>query len=107
MRSSISTNRASSLDSVYSYGLYTAMRKHCTVVLSGNGADELFTGYNGDESRLRFDRARRWLRHVPDRIYRPISARRRAEWDHIRLGSVNVPGLGARQIRSAMPKIYS
>jgi asparagine synthase (glutamine-hydrolysing) len=76
---------------VYSYGLYEEMRKHCTVVLSGNGADELFTGYIGDEALLRFDKMRRWLRHIPDWIYRRLPADSRAEWDQFRMQRNCIP----------------
>jgi asparagine synthase (glutamine-hydrolysing) len=34
---------------VYSRRLYATIKPYATVVLSGNGADELFTGYVGDE----------------------------------------------------------
>ncbi len=34
---------------VYSRRLYAAIKSRATVILSGNGADELFTGYDGDE----------------------------------------------------------
>ena len=76
---------------VYSYSLYEAMRKHCTVVLSGNGADELFTGYVGDEAVLRFDRMRGWLRHVPDWVFRRFPEDHRAEWDNIRMQQRSIP----------------
>lgn len=40
---------------VYSHRLYEVIRPYATVVLSGNGADELFTGYIGDEAGRRHD----------------------------------------------------
>jgi asparagine synthase (glutamine-hydrolysing) len=57
----------------YSHHLYQAIKPHATVVLSGNGADELFTGYVGDERIRRRDVAmtiarplRPLLRHFSD-----------------------------------------
>lgn len=50
---------------VYSRHLYEAIKPYATVVLSGNGADELFTGYIGDERARRQGMALdilRWLR---------------------------------------------
>ena len=35
---------------VYSYILYKSISEHAKVTLSGAGADEIFTGYVGDES---------------------------------------------------------
>ena len=75
---------------VYSRRLYDVMSQDCRVVLSGNGADELFTGYSGDEQLARIDRLRARLRLVPDAIYRRFPASRRGEWDHIRLDRLTV-----------------
>lgn len=47
---------------VYSLRLYQAIKPHATVVLSGNGADELFTGYIGDERLRRQDTLLRLIR---------------------------------------------
>lgn len=49
----------------YSQRLYEAIKPHATVVLSGNGADELFTGYVGNEQVYRRDRIRALARLVP------------------------------------------
>lgn len=47
---------------VYSLRLYQAIKPHATVVLTGNGADELFTGYIGDERLRRQDTVLRLLK---------------------------------------------
>jgi asparagine synthase (glutamine-hydrolysing) len=67
------------------------MHPYCRVVLSGNGADELFTGYQGDEKLRTFDGLRRRLRILPDGVYRCLPAARRAGWDHVRLGGLSIP----------------
>ncbi len=46
---------------VYSKRLYSAIKPYATVVIAGNGADELFTGYKGDE---RFARAGELLNYL-------------------------------------------
>lgn len=57
----------------YSSRLYKAIKPYATVVLSGNGADELFTGYIGDE-KVRLKgwgvEATRWLRPMASRLPR-------------------------------------
>ena len=45
----------SQLALVYSYHLYKIIKQFATVVLSGNGADELFTGYIGNEKTRLLD----------------------------------------------------
>lgn len=40
---------------VYYQRLFRAMKPYGTVILSGNGCDELFTGYLGDEKQRQFD----------------------------------------------------
>ena len=62
----------------YSRQLYAAIRPEAKVVLSGNGADELFLGYNGNEQLVAKDAAhgraswlaRWWRRNMPGGIER-------------------------------------
>lgn len=68
---------------VYSERLYRAIRPHATVVLSGNGSDELFTGYIGDEAVRRRD-----LLTGPLRPLRPLLARANRAPATLRLGAV-------------------
>lgn len=81
---------AQQLALVYSRRLYDVMGRQCRVVLSGNGADELFTGYRGDEAQWSFDRQRRWLRRIPEGLYRRVSEARRSHWNHVRLDQLTI-----------------
>jgi asparagine synthase (glutamine-hydrolysing) len=75
---------------VYSHRLHCEIGRHCRVVISGNGADELFTGYAADAGLYGFDRDRRWLRHLPPAVYRRLPASWRATWDHVRLDRLSI-----------------
>jgi asparagine synthase (glutamine-hydrolysing) len=83
---------------VYSYRLYQHMAQQCRVVLSGNGADELFTGYAGDEAQSQFDRARRWLRRLPSFAYNALPQGVRSRCDPIRLDALTMPEWGRRDM---------
>jgi asparagine synthase (glutamine-hydrolysing) len=76
---------------VYSRRLHEVMSHHCRVVLSGNGADELFTGYAADAGLHAFDRNRRWLRRIPACMYQRFGEHRRAAWNHVRLDGLTIP----------------
>ena len=95
---------------VYSRRLYAAIKPYATVVLSGNGADELFTGYSGEERQAQAGALldlirplRRWAQHlrlpalfsepVPHLFARRLRARSSASgaWtDAIRNGAIGL-----------------
>lgn len=58
---------------VYMQLLFETIKPYATVVISGNGADELFTGYIGDEMHRRRDiglKSLRWARPIAKSIVR-------------------------------------
>ena len=67
----------------YSDRLYAAIRPHAKVVLSGNGADELFLGYSGNEqltaAPLRGKLAS-WANLLPAKLRRRIATRELANY---------------------------
>ena len=83
---------------VYSRRLYEVMSRHCRVVLSGNGADELFTGYDSDAELPAFDRQRAWLRRLPDAVFRRLPRSRRNAWEPMRLDRLSIPEWARRDL---------
>jgi asparagine synthase (glutamine-hydrolysing) len=83
---------------VYARRLHQVMSERCRVVLSGNGADELFTGYAADTRLRSFDRNRRWLRRIPQYLYERLSERRRRDWNHVRLDRLTIPEWARRDM---------
>jgi len=72
---------------VYSKRLYDVMKDRCTVVLTGNGADELFLGYGGDERIVSFDRTRFWLNQIPESLFKYLPEKQRVSWNNQRLAN--------------------
>ena len=65
----------------YSQRLYDSIRPFAKVVLSGAGADELFTGYVGNERLRAKDRQRNLIRLIPSRIRGRLPPRLRSAID--------------------------
>ncbi len=85
---------------VYSRRLHDVMSERCRVVLSGNGADELFTGYTADALLPGFDRRRRWLRRIPDSAWQRLPAKNREALGHVRLDRLSIPEWARRDMRA-------
>ena len=54
----------------YGKALYQEMKKVGKVIICGNGADELFTGYNGNDSILKRDLIRFYLNLLPKPLWK-------------------------------------
>ena len=81
----------------YSDRLYAAIRPKATVVLSGNGADELFLGYTGNETLAAQEAARRCsllARMLPSRLARASRTRELADYQsaYVRANLGTYPG---------------
>lgn len=59
---------------VYAHKLYEHIKPYATVILCGNGADEIFTGYVGDEGFRKRDLRRQTLGRLPQRLLNRLGA---------------------------------
>ncbi len=95
----------------YSRALYAAIRSEAKVVLSGNGADELFLGYNGNEQLVAKDFANTpssrfanwWLKNVSGKSESHLKQRHKFfadyQTDYIRAKLGNYPEDGDTEAR--------
>jgi asparagine synthase (glutamine-hydrolysing) len=97
---------------VYSQRLYEAIKPHAKVVLSGNGADELFAGYISYESLRRNDvllKFGRWLKPAIDlasRIY-SLAAPARAPQALVPILQFPAPEASAVKLRQSAAGVIS